>query len=298
MKTLLTGASGFLGSYILAQLTEAGNEVVTVGRSAVNGVLCDLKSEVPQVDDYLKFELVIHNAGLAHRVPKNETEGKEFFEVNVGGTKNLLVALTSLKKKPKCFVFVSTVAVYGLEVGDGIDETHALLGVSPYAKSKIEAEKLVQDWCLVNGVNCVILRLPLVVGEQAPGNLGAMERAIQRGYYFRLGSGKARRSMVNAEDVARLMPKLVNQQGIFNLTDGVHKSFAEMDELLAKKHGKKVKKIPVLMGRLLAKVGDLIPGFPLNSYRLSKLEQSLTFDDTRARQVLGWRNDFVIDPII
>ena len=137
-----------------------------------------------------------------------------------------------------------------------------------------------------------------MVGEQAPGNLGAMERAIQRGYYFRLGSGKARRSMVNAEDVARLMPRLVNQQGIFNLTDGVHKSFAEMDEMLAKKHGKKVKKIPVWMGRFLAKVGDLIPGFPLNSYRLSKFEQSLTFDDTRARQVLGWRNDFDIDPII
>jgi nucleoside-diphosphate-sugar epimerase len=137
MKTLLTGASGFLGSYILVQLTEARNDVVTVGRSAVNGVLCDLKSEVPQVDDSHDFELVIHNAGLAHRVPKNEMEGQEFFEVNVGGTKNLLLALTSLKNKPKCFVFVSTVAVYGVEVGEGIDETHALLGVSPYDKSKI-----------------------------------------------------------------------------------------------------------------------------------------------------------------
>ncbi len=298
MKTLLTGASGFLGTYILAHLSEAGNEVLTVGRSAVNGILCDLKSDVPQFDDLYEFEMVIHNAGLAHRVPKNETEGKEFFEVNVGGTKNLLQALTSLKKKPRCFVFVSTVAVYGVEVGEGIDETHALLGVSPYAKSKIEAERLVQDWCAVNAVNCVILRLPLVVGEQAPGNLGAMEKAIQKGYYFRLGSGKARRSMVNAIDVARLMPKLVNHYGIFNLTDGVHRSFAEMDELLAKKHGKRVKKIPVWMGRLLAKVGDLIPGFPLNSYRLSKLEQSLTFDDSSARQVLGWGTDLVSDPII
>jgi nucleoside-diphosphate-sugar epimerase len=298
MKTLLTGASGFLGSYVLAHLNEAGNEVLTVGRSAVNGVLCDLKSEIPQLEGSHEFDMVIHNAGMAHKVPKTEAESKAFFEVNVGGTKNLLEALTSLKKKPRCFVFVSTVAVYGVEVGEGIDETHALLGVSPYAKSKIEAEYLVQDWCDINAVNCVILRLPLVVGEQAPGNLGAMEKAIRKGYYFRLGSGKARRSMVNALDVARLMPKLVNHSGIFNLTDGVHRSFAEMDELLAKKHGKRVKKIPVWMGRLLAKVGDLIPGFPLNSYRLAKLEQSLTFDDTRARKVLGWGNDLVSDPII
>jgi nucleoside-diphosphate-sugar epimerase len=289
MKTLLTGASGFLGSYILAHLNEAGNEVLTVGRSAVNGVLCDLKGEVPQLEGSHEFDIVIHNAGLAHRVPKNETEGKEFFEVNVGGTKNLLEALTSLKKKPRCFVFVSTVAVYGVEVGEGIDETHALLGDSPYAKSKIEAETLVQDWCDINGVNCVILRLPLVVGEQAPGNLGAMEKAIRKGYYFRLGSGKARRSMVNAVDFAKLIPSLIDQNGVYNLTDGLHRSFAEMDTFLAQKHGKTVKKIPVWMGKWAAKLGDLIPGFPLNTYRLGKLEQSLTFNDDKARRELNWK---------
>jgi nucleoside-diphosphate-sugar epimerase len=289
MKTLLTGASGFLGTYILAHLTEVGNEVLTVGRSAVNGVLCDLKSEVPQLEGSHEFDMVIHNAGLAHRVPKNETEGKEFFEVNVGGTKNLLHALTSLRKKPKCFVFVSTVAVYGIEVGEGIDENHALLGESPYAKSKIEAEKLVQDWCDINVVNCVILRLPLVVGEQAPGNLGAMERAIKKGYYFRLGSGNARRSMVNALDVAKLLPSLVNIQGIYNLTDGKHPRYREFDVLLAKKYGKSIRSIPRVLGKILAKIGDLIPYFPLNTYRLNKLEESFTVSDLKARRELIWK---------
>jgi len=279
-----------LGSYILAHLIEAGNEVLTVGRSSVNGVLCDLKVEVPKIDTMHEFELVIHNAGLAHRVLKNETEGSEFFEVNVGGTKNLLLALTSLKKKPRCFVFVSTVAVYGVEVGEGIDETHALLGVSPYAKSKIEAEKLIQDWCDINGVNCVILRLPLVVGEQAPGNLGAMEKAIKKGYYFRLGSGNARRSMVNAIDVAKLLPSLVNKQGIYNLTDGKHPRYREFDVLLAKKYGKSIKNIPRVLGKILAKIGDLIPYFPLNTYRLNKLEESFTVSDLKARNELYWLN--------
>ncbi len=298
MKVLLTGATGFLGKYLLSELDDQQIQVDTIGRSVVNTYQCDLAKDSLELPSDGSYDMVIHNAGMAHKVPKTVAESKAFFEVNVGGIKNLLLSLTSLRKKPRCFVFVSTVAVYGVEVGEGIDETHALLGESPYAKSKIEAENLVQDWCDVNAVNCVILRLPLVVGEQAPGNLGAMEKAIQKGYYFRLGSGKARRSMVNALDVAKLMPKLVNHSGIFILTDGVHRSFAEMDELLAKKHGKRLKKIPVWMGRLLAIVGDLIPGFPLNSYRLGKLEQSLTFDDTRARQVLGWGTDFVSDPII
>jgi nucleoside-diphosphate-sugar epimerase len=289
MKILMTGATGFLGSYMLNHFDSVGIDTMKVGRGVGNDVVCDLAKTVPELNDSLEVDIVVHNAGKAHFVPKNEAEGRVFFDVNVGGTKHLLDALSSLKMKPSCFVFVSTVAVYGLEVGEDIDEMCELKGVSPYAKSKIEAEKLVQDWCKMHEVNAVILRLPLVVGENAPGNLGAMERAIKKGYYFRLGSGNARRSMVNAVDVAKLIPSLLDKKGIYNLTDGLHRSFAEMDQLLAGKYGKRVKVIPVWMGQLLARVGDLIPRFPLNRYRLQKLEQSLTFNDDKAVRELNWR---------
>jgi nucleoside-diphosphate-sugar epimerase len=289
MKILLTGATGFLGGYMLNHFDSVGIDSLKVGRGVGNDVVCDLSKKLPELNDSLEFDIVVHNAGKAHFVPKNETEGEVFFDVNVRGTKHLLEALSPLKKKPSCFVFVSTVAVYGLEVGENIDEKSVLKGVSPYAKSKIEAEKLVQDWCLDNGVNCVILRLPLVVGENAPGNLGAMERAIKKGYYFRLGSGNARRSMVNAADVAKLIPSLVDKKGIYNLTDGLHRSFAEMDQLLAGKYGKRIKVIPAWFGQLLARIGDVIPVFPLNRYRLQKLEQSLTFNDDKAVRELNWR---------
>ena len=289
MKIILTGATGFLGKYIQSELVSQEIDVVGVGRSAENDLVCDLANEVPFFAESLVYDMVVHNAGKAHFVPRNETEGKVFFDVNVGGTEKLLEALMSLKNKPNCFVFVSTVAVYGLESGENINETHLLNGNSPYAKSKIEAEKLVQEWCLENHVNCVILRLPLVVGENAPGNLGAMEKAIKKGYYFRLGTGNARRSMVNAVDVAKLIPSLLNKNGIYNITDGLHRSFAEMDTFLAEKHGKRIKKIPVWMGQMIAKVGDFIPGFPLNSYRFSKLEQNLTFSDAKAQIELKWR---------
>ncbi len=289
MKIILTGSTGFLGRYIHSELVSQEIDVVGVGRSSENDVVCDLSNEVPFFAESLVCDMVVHNAGKAHLVPQNEAEGKVFYDVNVGGTEKLLGGLMSLKNKPNCFVFVSTVAVYGLESGENINETHPLNGNSPYAKSKIEAEKLVHDWCLENHVNCVILRLPLVVGENAPGNLGAMERAIKKGYYFRLGTGNARRSMVNAVDVAKLIPSLIDKNGIYNITDGLYRSFAEMDTFLAQKHGKSIKKIPVWMGKLIAKVGDFIPRFPLNSYRLGKLEQSLTFNDDKARQELDWK---------
>jgi len=289
MKVLLTGATGFLGKYLLSELDAQKIQVDTVGRNVENTFQCDLAKDILELGSDSMYDMVVHNAGKAHFVPQNEAEGKVFYDVNVGGTEKLLDAILSLKNKPKCIVFVSTVAVYGLELGENIDETAPLLGNTPYAKSKILAEEMIQTWCANNGVNFVILRLPLVVGENAPGNLGAMEKAIRKGYYFRLGSGLARRSMVNAVDVAKLIPNLIEMNGVYNLTDGLHRSFAEMDTFLAQKHGKTVKKIPVWMGKWAAKLGDLIPGFPLNTYRLGKLEQSLTFNDDKARRELNWK---------
>ena len=288
MRILITGASGFLGSYILAHLNSVGIEFLTIGRSSANDVFCDLKYEVPQIGVDEMFDMVVHNAGMAHIVPKNEPQVKHFFEVNVGGTKNLLAALESLQTKPKCVVFISTVAVYGVESGLEIEETHGLMGNSPYALSKIEGEQLVKNWCKLFLVNCIILRLPLVIGEDAPGNLGAMERAIQKGYYFRLGTGSARRSMVKAEDVARLIPMLVDCDGIYNLTDGKQLRYRDFDLLLAKKYNKKIRSIPPLIGKFLALIGDVLPFFPLNSYRLAKLEQSFTVSDSKARRELQW----------
>lgn len=290
MKILLTGASGFLGGYLLNHFHSLEIETDTVGRKNVNSIVCDLAIHVPNLESQQEYDLVVHNAGLAHKVPKNDREAQAFFDVNVAGTRNLLQGLLSLKKKPTCIVLISTVAVYGLESGVEITEDFPLNGVTPYAKSKIEAENLVQVWAEERGVNCVILRLPLVVGENAPGNLGAIESAIKKGYYFRLGSGNARRSMVNAAEIAKLIPTLCDKNGIYHLCNETHQSYAEIDIELAQKHGKRIKRIPLWLGRILAKMGDFVPRFPLNTYRLTKLEQSLTFSDDKAIRDLNWRS--------
>ena len=56
-------------------------------------------------------------------------------------------------------------------------------------KSKIDAEAEVVSWCKKNDVEFLILRLPLISGPNPPGNLGALYKAIQKGYYFRIGKG-------------------------------------------------------------------------------------------------------------
>jgi nucleoside-diphosphate-sugar epimerase len=280
MKIVLTGASGFLGKAIL----EAGiGELVSIGRSLDNHIKWDLKGNV---DNFPVCDMVVHAAGKAHMIPKNESEVKSFFDINVLGTENLLRSLDTVP--PSCFVFISSVAVYGVEEGEMIKEDHPLEGKTPYALSKIQAEELVKIWGHNRGVNVVILRLPLITGKNPPGNLAALYKAIKKSYYFRIGSGQAQKSMVGAADIAALLPTLLDKNGIYHLTDGRHPRINEVDRLIASLQGKSVRSIPATFMRLLAKVGDYVPGFPLNTQRLNKLNATLTFDDTKARKELDW----------
>lgn len=188
---------------------------------------------------------------------------------------------------------ISTVSVYGREEGEGIPESHPLNDTTPYARSKALAEAAVQEWCEARGVKWIILRLPLVAGPNPPGNLGAIRRAIAKGRYFRIAGNRARKSMVLAEDVARLIPSLEGKSGIFNLTDGIHPTFAEIEAAIAKALGKE---IPICLPKgLLAaagKGGDVLNrlglSFPLTTARLHKMAATLTFSDVKARRELGW----------
>lgn len=281
MTILLTGASGFLGREILNVL-QSQHQMITLGRSVSNNITSDLSSEIPFLP---RADIIIHAAGKAHLIPKTPEEKNDFFKVNEEGTKNLL---KGIKELPKLFVLISTVAVYGQEQGENISESHPLSGDSPYALSKIRAEKIVQEWGKSQGVNVLIFRLPLIAGPNPPGNLGAIIKAIKGGYYFRLGNGNARKSMVLGKDVAKAIPELIGKSGIYNLTDGIHPSLKDLDQYLAGMEGKKVKSFPIRPLEMAARIGDFLPGFPLNSYRVNKLKHSLTFSDEKARRELKW----------
>ena len=284
MKILLTGSTGFLGSRILQECPK-NHEIISLGRGVANSIPWNLKSGVPALG---KYQAVIHCAGFAHKIPANSSEEKEVFDVNVNGTQNLLNAFDNTGYLPESFIYISSVSVYGVEHGILLDENTPVKPISAYAKSKLEAEHLVQDWCNLHKINCLILRLPLLVGPSAPGNLGQMQRAIQRGYYFRLGDGAARRSMVAAKDVATFIFEVIGKSGIYHLTDGTHFSYAEIENAIAKKYNRKIRKIPLILALCAAKLGDVISAFPMNTYRLNKLKNTLTFSDEKARKILGW----------
>ena len=283
---LFTGASGFLGKHA-KPILDKSYKVTTIGITDADMIRADFVNGVPELSE--KYDIVLHAAGKAHVYPKNEEERKAFYDVNLTGTINLCDALEKVGT-PKSIIFISTSGVYGLENGKDVTEDYPLLGEEPYQKSKILAELYLQEWAVKNGVILTILRPSLLAGKDAPGNLGAMVKGIRTGMYLRIAGGKAKKSLLMAEDIAHLVTLSKDKGGIYNVCDSYHPSFRELEESIAKQLSKpEPLNIPYWIARCLAFIGDVISAFPINSRRLLKITTSDTLCNEKARRELGWK---------
>lgn len=291
-KLLFTGGTGFLGNNIMPILSKE-YEVTTIGITPKDMIHFNLAMEVPKLTEH--YDVVLHACGKAHSIPKTEAEKKVFFDVNYQGTMNLCTALEKVGV-PKSFVFISTLSVYGAKTGEMIDETHPLGGISPYAKSKIMAEEYLQEWAEKNSVILSILRPSLMIGPNAPGNLGAMVNGIKKGRYLNINHGKARKSLLMVYDIANVLPKLVDVGGVYNICDDIHPSYGELSKLMCEQLGKRAPiSIPMWVAKPLAWIGDFIPKFPFNTYLLKKLTGTCTYSNEKIKRALDWHPLNVLD---
>ena len=135
-----------------------------------------------------------------------------------------------------------------------------------------------------------ILRPALIAGPNAIGNLGAMVNGIQRGRYCSVAGGRARKSMLMVQDIANLIPLVEAKGGIYNICDSHHPSFAELEAVIAQQLGKRRPlNIPYWLAKSMALVGDCLgKKAPINSYRLAKITEAMTFSNQKAVKELGW----------
>lgn len=292
MKLLITGGTGFLGSNIVPKLREQ-YEVTLCGITEKDDIKINLAKDVPSFPGM--YDIVFHAAGKAHVVPRTPEEIQSFYDINYQGTKNLCTALEK-SGLPKSFIFVSTVAVYGCEEGENIDENHPLNGSTPYAMSKIKAEQYLKEWCKNNNIILGIIRPSLIAGPNPPGNLGAMISGIKSGKYLSVGGGKTRKSILMVNDIPVLIDLLSEKGGIYNVCDDSQPSFRELETTISTQlGGKKVINIPFWFANICAKIGDLLGSkAPINSLKLSKITKSLTFSNRKAKEELGWKPSDVL----
>ncbi|WP_321281291.1 NAD-dependent epimerase/dehydratase family protein [Marinifilum fragile] len=298
MRVLISGASGFLGGYIVKLAENKKWDFDSIGIHETDNIKCDLSKEFTK--ELGTYDYVIHAAGKAHMIPKSNKDSEQFYNVNFEGTKNLLKAIADLDQLPKAILFVSSVAVYGLETGDFIKETECNNATDPYGRSKALAEEYIVEWGKTNNVRVVIIRPPLLIGKNAPGNLAAMIKGIKTGKYANIRGGHAKRSMVLVEELVEFFPKLLEVEGVFNLTDGYNPSFKELSMKIGNHFMQtRILNIPKPIDTVLAKIGDFISFIfrkpvPFNSRQLTKMTNNLTFDDSKARAI-GWNPSNVLN---
>ena len=291
-KLLFTGGTGFLGNNA-KPILDKRYKVTTIGISDKDNIKANFVTEIPALPE--RYDVVLHAAGKAHIYPKTPEEIKAFYDINYEGTINLCKALEKVGI-PKSFIFISTSAVYGIDNGNFVTEDYPLEGNTPYAKSKIMAEEYLQEWCKKNNVILTILRPSLIAGTNAPGNLGAMVKGIKTGAYLSIAHGKARKSLLMAQDIANLVPIVEDKGGVYNVCDNDYPSFGQLEEIIASQLGKrKPISVPYWFAKCLALVGDIIKPFPINSSRLSKITVSDTLSSVKAQEELGWKPMSTLD---
>lgn len=173
MKTLITGADGFIGSHLVEQCIERGDEVrALVKYNSLNSwgwlehlavkppanlevVAGDIRDPQLCSDIVRGCDRVLHLAALIS-IPYSYTAPDSYIDTNIRGTLNLLLAARSVGVKR--FVQTSTSEVYGTAQYVPIDEHHPLNAQSPYAASKIAADQLSLSFFASFGVPVVIAR--------------------------------------------------------------------------------------------------------------------------------------------
>lgn len=276
MKVGVTGHSGYLGKSLVKKFIDNQIEVVTIGRKAESDVFLDL-SNVGN-PNLAGINCLIHLAGLAHR---KQNKGSDFNEINFKASESLIK--TAYDQGINKFCFASTVLVYGKMDANHLDESHPLSSNSPYGLSKASCEKFMMKFFRDKpNAEVLILRLPIILGSDAPGNFGYLDSAIRKGNYISLGGNSSKRSIVFRSDICNTIINWLkaNEKGVFslNLCSG-ETTFNQLELDIAKYHSRKLIIFPFSFGYKIIKI--LFHRFNLKIPLFTKIALNQTYESTR-----------------
>ncbi len=220
----VTGATGFVGRYLVNQLLQLGVNVSILVRDPsrietgiqknlriIEGDLSDQKAIKSLVKD---ADILIHLAAYVHKPMGNQDQQDNCKKVNLLGTKNL-IDICSRNNQSIFFLFFSTVSVYG-KISDPALESQRTNPGSIYGQTKLAAENYLMACVNSGNIRGCILRPSSIVGENAPGNFSKLIRLIKRGFYPVFNQGKNKKSLVHVDDVVRGILLALDKNDISN----------------------------------------------------------------------------------
>ena len=294
MNILVTGANGFLGRALCDYISRQGLNAYGLLRAPEEGLNVKKQFIVKNFLSYSDWgsilkgmDVVIHTAGLAH--VKNRPP-KDYYEINTEVTKEL--ALECTKADVKRFVYISSIAVYGVSSSREIINLSTPLNPStPYAHSKLLAELFLQKLHQGRKLDVVIIRPPLIYGPNAPGNIEFLLKFIKRNFPLPFYGVKNLRSMIYIKNICDfLLNCTINQKSmghVFLVSDFMDISTPTIIKFLAKGLNKHPKLFPFPLTIL-----HLFLSLFKKEEILEKITGSLRLDVSHIHKTLGWEPPF------
>lgn len=179
-KILVTGGAGYIGSHVVRQLGEAGEEVVVLDNLSTGFEAAVTSGELfigdtgdaallKRLFENHEFETVMHFA--AHTVvPESVINPLKYYGNNTASSRTLLEACAA--HNVRHFVFSSTAAVYGMPAEGKASEATPTKPINPYGTSKLMTEWMLRDLAAAGGPSYVALRYFNVAGCDPSGTIG------------------------------------------------------------------------------------------------------------------------------
>jgi nucleoside-diphosphate-sugar epimerase len=301
MKFLVTGANGFVGHILCAELLRQGHAVraaVRTKNAQVAGdkvIVGEINGETDWTDALYEVDVVIHLAARVHVMNDRVDDPlAEFAKVNIQGTKNL--AQQAVNAGARRIVYVSSIKVNGerTTMTQPFTESGHADPQDPYGVSKWQAEQVLQGIAGENDIEAVIVRPTLVYGPRVKGNFIRLMHAINKGIPLPLSGACNARSLlyvgnlVDALITCATHPAAAGQT--YLLSDGEDVSTAQLVAKTAKALERTDRSFYFPVG--LLRVVATILG---RSEQIDRLFGSLRVSDEKIRSELGWMPPYTLE---
>jgi UDP-glucose 4-epimerase len=273
-RVLVTGGAGFIGSHLIDRLVDEGNDVSVIDnlysgklenierhikRGKVDFFEGDIRDTSLVKKSLIGVDAVFHLAALIS-VPFSVSNPELTFDVNLAGTTNLLNACS--EKNVDKFIFVSSCAVFGDTKILPVNENATTKPISPYAESKLLAERDCLSFQQRGLLQSVVLRFFNVYGPRQGMNdySGVITRFINRAKQKQsltiYGDGSQTRDFVNVNDIVQALYACLKNSSangeIFNIGSGKPTSITELAKTVLELTGQNLE-----ISYELARAGDI-----------------------------------------
>lgn len=297
MKIAVTGGAGFLGFHLCNKLAEKFDEIFVIDIAPINPAEYPKNAKYFKIDvrDFKALDTILANADIvvhgAAALPLWKKE--EIFSTNVSGTKNVLEA--AKKKGIKRVVFISSTAVYGIPKKHPIYENDPLVGVGPYGETKIEAERICEEY-RQKGLCVPIVRPKTFIGKDRLGVFQILYDWIKSGKRIpMMGNGENRYQLLEVEDlVEAIYLMLTLPEGKVNDTFNIGaKEFGTVLQDLGAlcdfaATGARVMPVPVWIVKPLLELFWIMRLSPLYKWVYGTADKDSFVSIEKAENKLGW----------